>query len=88
MLPIAARLLIALGLAAAATPVVALAQKASPREVECHAEATKRYIEDFRRIGRTQAEPSNTAVVFVNDKADYETYYAQCLGRWNTIKVR
>jgi hypothetical protein len=88
MLPIAARLLFAAGLAAAAMPVAALAQKASPREVECHAEATRRYIEDFRRVGRTQSDPSNTAVLFVNDKSDYEAYYAQCLGRWNSIKVR
>jgi hypothetical protein len=89
MLPTAARLLIAAGLAASAMPVAALAQKASPREVECHAEATRRYIEDFRRVGRAQSsDPTKTAVVFVNDKSDYEAYYTQCLGRWNSIKVR
>lgn len=88
MLSIASRLLMATGLAAAAMPAAALAQKASLREVECHAEATKRYIEDFRRVGRAQSDPSKTAVVFVNDKSDYEAYYAQCLGRWNSIKIR
>lgn len=88
MLLTAARLLTVAGLAAAAMPASASDPKASPREVECHAEATRRYIEDFRRVGRTQLDPSKTAVIFVNDKADYETYYVQCLGRWNTIKVR
>lgn len=92
MLPSALRLPFIVGLAGAAVlsiaPIAALAQKATPREVECHAEATKRYIEDFRRVGRTHAGVSKTAVAFVNDKSDYETYYAQCLGRWNSIKVR
>jgi len=91
MLPSALRPPFIVGLAAAAVliaPVAALAQQASPREVECHAEATKRYIEDFRRVGRTQGDVSKTAVAFVNDKSGYETYYAQCLGRWNSIKIR
>lgn len=85
----AARFLLVAGTVAATTmPATAFAQRASPREMACHDEATKRYIEDFRRIGHTQGEPSKTAIVYVNDKARYETYYAECLGRWNFMKPR
>jgi hypothetical protein len=88
MLRITARFSLVVGLAGAAMPAGALAEKASPREMACHAEATKRYIEDFRQVGPIREEPQENVVVFVNAKSNYETYYAECLGRWNTIKVR
>jgi hypothetical protein len=88
MLPIAARFPFVVCLVVTAMPVGALAEKASPKEAACHAEATKRYIEDFRQVGPIREETHENVVVFVNDKSDYETYYLECLGRWNSIKVR
>lgn len=88
MLLTTARLSLLLGLAAMAAPVTVLAQKASPREAACHAEATRRYIEDFRRVGPYRDDPDATVVVFVNDKSKYEAYYAECLDRWNSMKGR
>jgi len=89
MMPIAARFSFAVCLIAAAMPMGAFAEKpASPREMACHAEATKRYIEDFRRVGAIREETHENVVVFVNAKSNYETYYAECLGRWNSVKVR
>jgi hypothetical protein len=85
---IIARLSFVVGLVAMAIPVGALAQKASSREMACHAEATKRYIEDFRQVGPIHEETYERVVVFVNDKLKYEAYYVECLGRWNSIKVR
>jgi hypothetical protein len=83
-----ARFSLVVGLVATAMPVGALAEKASPREMACHAEATKRYIEDFRQAGPIREEPQENVVVFVNHKSNYETHYAECLGRWNSIKIR
>ena len=66
----------------------ALGQKASPKEMECHAEATKRYLNDFRQIGAVNQEAQESVVVLVNGKLNYEAYYYECLGRWNSVKVR
>jgi hypothetical protein len=66
----------------------AVAQKASPKEMQCHAEATKRYIGDFRQIGPRYQDSDETVVTLVNDKSLYEVYYAECLGRWNSMKQR
>ena len=88
MLRIAARLPFVVCLVATAMPVDAFAEKASPREMACHAEATRRYIEDFRQVGLLREETHENVVVFVNEKSKYETYYVECLGRWNSVKVR
>ena len=88
MLRIAAQFSFIVCLVATAMPGAAFAEKASPREMACHAEATKRYIEDFRQVGLIREETHENVVVFVNEKSGYETYYAECLGRWNSIKVR
>ena len=85
---IIARFSVVVGLVATAVPMGALAQKVSSREVACHAEATKRYIEDFRQVGPIHEETYERVVVLVNDKLKYEAYYVECLGRWNSIKVR
>jgi hypothetical protein len=89
MLPIYARHIVAVGILATTSSINALAEHASPIAVECHGEATKRYIADFRRIGASEKE--SEAVVstkFVNDKLKYEDYYAECIGRWNSMRVR
>jgi hypothetical protein len=83
-----ARFSVVIGLVATAVPMGALAQNVSSREVACHAEATKRYIEDFRQVGPIHEETYERVVVLVNDKLKYEAYYVECLGRWNSIKVR
>jgi hypothetical protein len=88
MLLLPARLLMLANLAAVALPASSHAQLATPREMECHSEATRRYIDDFRRVGRAREEAPLTAVAFVNDRSRYDAYYAECLGRWNTIKIR
>lgn len=88
MLRMIARVGVALGLFVTAIQTSALAQKASPKQMECHAEATKRYINDFRQIGAVNQESQESVVVFVNGKLGYEAYYHECLGRWNSMKVR
>ena len=89
MLPMYARRVALAGLLAATASINALAERASPIAVACHDEATKRYIADFRRLGASD-EVSDAVVStrFVNDKLKYEDYYAECMGRWNTRKVR
>ena len=79
---------IVIALLVTATQTSALAQKASPKEMECHAEATKRYINDFRQVGAINQEAQESVVVLVNGKLNYEAYYLECLGRWNSMKVR
>jgi len=88
MLLIIANSSVVVGVIATAPMGGALAQKSSSREVACHAEATKRYIEDFRQIGPIHEETYERVVVLVNDKLKYEVYYIECLGRWNSIKIR
>jgi len=83
-----ARVGVAVGLVVTAAQMSALAQKASPKEIECHAEATKRYINDFRQVGAVKQAAQESVVVLVNSKLNYEAYYYQCLGRWNSMKVR
>jgi hypothetical protein len=78
----------AFSILAAVLPSRAQAQRASPREAECHAEATKRYINDFRQLGASNQDAQESVVVLVNEKRGYDAYYAQCLGRWNSVKVR
>ena len=81
--------LILAGIIIATGPVLAWAQKPSPIAIECHAEATNRYIADFRRVGpREQSSDDVTSVTFINDKLKYEDYYAECLARWNSTKPR
>jgi len=81
-----ARLALA-GLMTAAAPIAA-AQKASPIAIACHAEATNRYIADFRRLGpRDRGLEDVVSTTFVNDKLKYEDYYAECLARWNSTKA-
>ena len=82
-------------LLAAAAPVGARAQQTSPKAsmtaTICHDEATKRYIEDFRRLGTRQKTSDDVPAVtttFVNDNPKYEDYYAECRGRWNATKAR
>ena len=82
-----ARLTLAVFMTAAA-PIAAPAQKASPIAIACHAEATNRYIADFRRLGpRERALEDVVSTTFVNDKLKYEDYYAECLARWNSTKA-
>ena len=83
-----ARLILA-GIMIATGPIAARAQKPSPIAIECHAEATNRYIADFRRVGpREQLSNDVTSVTFINDKLKYDDYYAGCLARWNSTKPR
>src|SRR4051794_36011981 len=84
---IIARFSAVVGLVATTILTGAHAQKISSREVACHAEATKRYIEDFRQIGPIHEETYERVVVLVNDKLKYEAYYVECLSRWNSMKV-
>ena len=88
MVPMDPRFAVFLGLLTATASMSARAQQASPREVACHGEGTKRYIEDFRRLGAPQQEPAVTVTTFINDKLKYEEYYAECMARWNSSKGR
>jgi hypothetical protein len=88
MIRVFAHLPFVVGLLAAVIPVGALAEMASPREKACHDEATKRYIEDFRRLGTIRKETHENVVVFVNGRSNYDAYYSECLARWNSIKIR
>lgn len=82
-------LLILAGIIVATGPIAAQAQKPSPKAIACHAEATDRYIADFRRIGpHEQLSDELTTTTFVNDKLKYDDYYAECLARWNSTKPR
>jgi hypothetical protein len=77
-------------LALAAIPSGARSEGASPIMIACHDEATKRYIEDFRRLGLPQNDRVDGQVVvtsFVNDKSRYQMHYAECLARWNSTKA-
>jgi hypothetical protein len=88
LLQMVTRAAIAIGIVVTEAQTAALAQKASLKEMECHAEATKRYIKDFRQVGPVNQEAQENVVVLVNGKLNYEAYYSECLGRWNSIKVR
>jgi hypothetical protein len=70
------------------TQMAALGQKAPPKEMECHAEATKRYINDFKQVGSANQEAQESVVILVNGKLNYESYYHECLARWNSMKAR
>src|SRR3569833_820532 len=77
-------------LALAAILSGARSEGASPIMIACHDEATKRYIEDFRRLGLPQNDRVDGQVVvtsFVNDKSRYQMHYAECLARWNSTKA-
>ncbi len=80
-----ARLPVLAMLCAAALPSAAWAKQASPQMIECHDQATKEYIEDFRRIRPEQVsvEEQGLLVVttFQNDNPRYEDYVAECLKR-------
>jgi hypothetical protein len=88
MLRTSFHLLLLSNLMAAGNAGELLAESATPREKACHAEATKLYIEDFRRLGSVREEAHENVMAFVNDRSKYERYYASCLSRWNSIPVR
>jgi hypothetical protein len=83
--PVPARLLVLAVLCAAALPPAARAKQASPQMIECHGQATKEYIEDFRRVRPEQVavEEQGLLVVttFQNDNPRYEDYVTECLKR-------
>jgi hypothetical protein len=89
-LPMGVRASALLVLAIVATPCGARSEGASPIMVACHDEATKRYIDDFRRIGLAQPDRDGAQVIvtsFVNDRSRYQIHYAECLARWNSTKA-
>ncbi len=89
---VSARLVVLVLLSAVATPPVADAQLASPVMVVCHDYATKKYIEDFRRIGSLQTSLNDDAptvvTVFQNDSLRYEEYLAECMKRRTLEKAK
>jgi hypothetical protein len=70
-------------LIAVAGPAAAQVQKATPKMVECHDAATKRYIEGFRQIGARERVDGRPLIVtgFENDPSRYEQYLTECLER-------
>jgi hypothetical protein len=68
------------------------AQLASPEMVVCHDYATKKYIEDFRRVGSLQTSLNDDAptvvTVFQNDSLRYEEYLAECMKRRTLEKAK
>jgi hypothetical protein len=88
MLPINAGLPILVGLLVGTVAFSAQAQPASPTELACHEEATKRYIADIHPVGAPHKESDEVVTDFVNDKLKYQDYYTECMGRWNSKKSR
>jgi hypothetical protein len=86
-----ARLIVVAVLFAGAAPAGALAQSASPKMVECHDAATKRYIADFQQVGLPQRRANGFPIIvtaFENDKSKYEEYLAECMERTKLKKDR
>lgn len=93
MLPMPRTIALVLLLAATASAAASqpLPPMTTPTAMICHDEATRRYIEDFRRVGAPRRQSDDRPAVsttFVNDNPRYEDYFAECKGRWNAVKAR